>query len=249
MPDLTRIGEIVGLPLSGMVDGQTVTVGEGYCFLPSGRRLMTTGASAVIPASQPIGWIHAYAAEASNNTLGLELSTTVPDAAYRGTARTKTGDPTRRYLGSGRIETVGKLRGGRHTTVGSRGNYVILDHSTVSFQTPPQALNLVIAALSSPAQQTIDLTSYIPPTAVVVELKVTNLSNMTVYVGRPSLGTLSRTSRVMDVAPNNNLVFRVRLDSDQAVTLLASATGLLGSVVTVSAGNVIVEIVGYLFDR
>lgn len=249
MPDLTRIGEIVGLPLSGMVDGQTVAVGEGYCFLPSGRRLMTTGTSAVIPASQPIGWIHAYAAETANNTLGLELSTTAPDVAYRGTARTKTGDATRRYLGSGRIETVGKLRGGRHTTVGSRGNYVILDHSTVSFQTPPQALNLSILALTAPAQQTIDLMPYIPPTAVVVELKVSNLSNMTVYVGRPSLGTLSRNTRVMDVAPNNNLVFRMRLDADQAVTLLASATGLLGNVVTIAAGNVIVEVVGYLFDR
>ncbi|WP_017907406.1 hypothetical protein [Xanthomonas sp. SHU 199] len=249
MPDQTRIGEIVGLPLSGLTDGQTVTVGEGYCFLPSGRRLMATGASAVIPASQPIGWIHAYAAEVSNNTLGLELSTTGPDVAYRGTARTKTGDVTRRYLGSGRIETVGKLRGGRHVTVGSRGNYVLLDHSTASFQTPPQALNLSIVALTAPTQQTIDLTPYIPPTAVVVELKVTNLSNLTVYVGRTALGALSRTTRVMDVAPNNNLVFRMRLDADQAVTLLASATGLLGNVVTIAAGNVIVEVVGYLFDR
>ncbi|MCE4372072.1 hypothetical protein [Xanthomonas hortorum] len=248
MPDLTRITELYGIPLTAQNDGQTVVAGEGFCYLPSGRRMMSAGATQVVSASQAVGWLHAYGYEASNNTLGLELSATAPDTAYRGTARTKTGDASRRYLGSGRIEAVGKLRGGRHVSVGTRGNYILLDYSTASFQTPPMAFNLSITLLTAPTQQTIDLTPFIPPTASVVELKVSNLSNLTTYIGRPTMGTLSRNNRAIDVAPNNNLTFRLRLDSDQAMTILASTTGLLGNVVSLAAGNVVVEVVGYFFD-
>ncbi|AVU02519.1 hypothetical protein EBA05_08705 [Xanthomonas oryzae pv. oryzae] len=92
-------------------------------------------------------------------------------------------------------------------------------------------------------------TAFIPPTAFVVELKVSNLSNLTTYIDRPAMGTLSRNNRAIDVAPNNNLTFRLRLDSDQAMTMLASTTGLPGNVVSLSAGNVVVEVVGYFFDR
>ncbi|RBL29832.1 hypothetical protein BRN31_11925 [Xanthomonas oryzae pv. oryzae] len=83
----------------------------------------------------------------------------------------------------------------------------------------------------------------------MVELKVSNLSNLTTYIDRPAMGTLSRNNRAIDVAPNNNLTFRLRLDSDQAITILASTTGLPGNVVSLSAGNVVVEVVGYFFDR
>ncbi|WP_349759951.1 hypothetical protein [Xanthomonas sp. WHRI 8812E] len=144
---------------------------------------------------------------------------------------------------------VGKLRGGRHVNVGTCRNYILLDYSTTSFQTPPMALNPAITLLATPAQQTINLTLFIPPTASVVELKVSNLSNLTAYIGRPAMGTLSRTNRPINVAPNNNLTFRLRLDSDQSMTMLASTTGLLGGVVSLAAGNVVVELVGYFFDR
>ncbi|KAK6696915.1 hypothetical protein SNK04_013912 [Fusarium graminearum] len=45
---------------------------------------MTTGATATIPGTQPVGWLHAYGYEVSNNTLGLELDSTVPAPPYRG---------------------------------------------------------------------------------------------------------------------------------------------------------------------
>lgn len=248
MADLSRIAQIRDLPLTGQPGG-IVSVGEGYCFLPSGRRIMTTGATATISGTQPVGWLHAYGYEASNNTLGLELDSTAPSAAYRGTARTKTGDISRRYLGSGRIEAVGRLRAGRHVTVAAMGNQIILDSSTPTLTTPPRALNLAIVVLVAPTQQTIALANYVPLTASAVDLKISNMSNLTAYLGRPSMGTLSASNRFAEVPANTTMMVRCLLDGDLSVTLLASATGLLGAVVTIAAGNVVVEVAGYVFDR
>lgn len=248
MADLSRISQIRDLALTGQPGG-VVAVGEGYCFLPSGRRIMTTGATATISGSQPVGWLHAYGYEISNNMLGLELDATVPAPPYRGTARCKTGDTTRRYLGSGRVEAVGKLRAGRHVTVAAQGNQIILDSSTATLTTPPRALNLAIVLLTAPVQQSVPLANYVPPTASAVDLKISNMSNLTTYVGRPGMGVLSAANRFAEVPANTTMMLRCLLDSDLTVTLLPSATGLLGGVVSIAAGNVVVEVAGYLFDR
>lgn len=249
MADLNRIAEIRGLPLSISDDGTTVTLGEGSCFLPSGRRIMTPGTSSTVSASQPTGLLHAYAMESSNNLIGLELSATGPGAPYRGTARTKDGDPTRRYLATGRIETVGKLRSGRHLVVGGRGNEVTLWRASTATTVPVPLLSLPIVALTAPTQQTMNLSTLIPITASAVDIKVANLSNLTVYIGVPTMGALGRLNRITDIAPNNTATIRCLLDADRSITLLASATGLLGAIVAIGAGNVQVEVMGYVFDR
>lgn len=249
MADLNRIAEIRDLPLTAGPGSTSVAVGEGSCFLPSGRRIMTSGTSATLAANQPVGWIHAYGFESPNNTLALELSSTAPDAPYRGSARTKSGDVTRRYLGSGRVETVGKLRAGRHLSVAARGNRVLLDQSTATFQTPPRALSLAILALQQPALQTLNLSPYVPLTAVAVDIKISNMSNLWVYLSRPAQGNPSATNRAFEVSPNTTTVVPMALDSDLTVLLQPSATPLIGSILTIAAGNVVAEIVGYYFNR
>lgn len=249
MADLSRIAEIRGLALSIADDGTSVSLGEGYCFLPSGRRIMTGGATAAVPVGQPVGAFHAYAMEASNNLIGLELSATGPDAPYRGVARAKSGDPTRRYLASGRIESVGKLRAGRHLIVGGRGNLVTLWRASTATSVPVQLLSLPILALTAPTQQVMDLTGLISPAASAVELKVSNMSNLTVYLGVPAMGALSRTNHIVEVAANSTIVFTCLLDTDLKVTMLASATGLLGGIVVIGAGTVQIGVMGYIFDR
>lgn len=249
MADLNRIAEIRGMALSIADDGASVALGEGSCFLPSGRRIMTAGVTAAVPAGQAVGLLHAYAYEASNNVAGLELSTVAPSAVYRGTARTKDGDPTRRYLATGRVETIGKLRSGRHMTVGGRGNQVTLWRAASAATVPVQLLNLSILALTPPAQQVLDLSGLISPAATAVDLKIANLSSLTVYLGVPAMGALSRLNRTMDIGPNSTITVSCLLDSDLKVTMLPSATGLLGAVVAIGIGNVQVEVLGYVFDR
>lgn len=249
MADLNRIAEIRDLPFTAGPTATSVGLGEGSCFLPSGRRIMTAGTSATIPANQAVGWLHAYAYEASNNTLGLELSTTAPDVPYRGTARTKIGDVTRRYLGSGRVEATGRFRSARHLTVGAKGNRIVLDQSTGTFTAPPRLLNLSILALTAPTVQTLNLATVVPPTAVAVDVKVANLSNLTTYFSRPSLGNPSNTNRTVEIAPNATATVTLLLDSDLTLLMLPSATGLLGNLVTIAVGNVVVEVMGYHFNR
>lgn len=249
MTDLNRIAEIRDLPLTAGPGATSVAIGEGSCFLPSGRRLLTAGATAVVPSNQAIGWLHVYGYEISNNVLGLELSPTSPDVPYRGTARTKTGDATRRYLGSGRIEAVGRFRSARHLTVGAKGNRILLDQSATTFTAPPRLLSLPILALTAPAVQSLNLSNLVPMTAVAVDLKVSNMSNLTVYFSRPSIGNPSVNNRTVEVLPNSTATVTLLLDSDLTLLMLPSATGLLNGIVIISAGNVVVEVVGYHFNR
>lgn len=251
MADLTRIAEIVGCQLFAGPNN-TIQLTEGYFYLKNGRKLRSDGtATTQVPANAAVGWLHAYGVEAANNVAGLVLTPDAP-VVYRGTARARGGaapNESARYLGSGLVEATGRLRAGRHAVALSKGNMVGLDVGSSAFNTPQQLLNLGITLLQAPAQQSIALSGSIPPTATWVDMQINNMSNLTVYIGRPSMGTLSRNNRYCVVLPNNNLRFMMPLDADQTVTVLASTTGLLGGVISLSTGNVQAEVFGYLFDR
>ncbi|KAK6697015.1 hypothetical protein SNK04_013913 [Fusarium graminearum] len=68
------------------------------------------------------------------------------------------------------------------------GNQIILDSSTATLTTPPRALNLAIVLLTTPVQQSVALANYVPLTASAVDLKISNMSNLTTYVGAPPWG-------------------------------------------------------------
>ncbi|WP_153065971.1 hypothetical protein [Xanthomonas campestris] len=258
MPDLTRVSEIVGCQLVAGPNN-SVRLTEGYFFNRVGRRMRSDGdATATVSGTAAIGWLHAYGVESSNNVAGLLLSPDAP-VLYRGTARSKGAGATAanesvRYLGSGRVETVGKLRAGRHAQALSKGNLIQLDVGSSGFIQPPLLGALGVTILQAPPQTTYALANFVPPTATHVDLQISNLSPLTTYVGRPGMITqanplLSASNRYCAILPNNNLRFMMPLDADQSIVVLASTTGLLGGVVSLSVGSVQIEVMGYLFDR
>lgn len=258
MPDLTRITEIVGCQLVAGPNN-SVRLTEGYFYSKSGRRMRSDGdATATVSSSAAVGWLHAYGIESSNNVAGLLLSPDAP-VVYRGTARSKGAGATAandgaRYLGSGRVEAVGRLRAGRHAQALSKGNLIQLDVGSSGFIQPPLLGSLGVTVLQAPPQTTYPLSSFIPPTATHVDLQISNLSPLTTYIGRPGMITqanplLSAANRYCAILPNNNLRFIMPLDADLSIVVLASTTGLMGNVVSLAVGSVQIEVMGYLFDR
>lgn len=115
---LNQLAALVGSPGLGYIDGlkmvwnsaTSLSVTSGAAYIPSlGHVLqspaMLTLSSLVLTAST---WYHVYL-YSNAGTPAIECVTTAPAAAYNGTARTKTGDTSRRYIGSVVTDASGNL--------------------------------------------------------------------------------------------------------------------------------------------
>lgn len=237
---------IRGMQISVALDGVTVSVSPGVCYIPGPGRIVSDGtASIVLTGAAPTTFYHLYAYQGAGNTLALEISTVGPDVPYLGTARCKTGDTTRRYLISGRTNATGTLRPGKHTRPAEMGNRVMLDAATAAGSLPITLLSL----LTSTSVQTIDLSSVLPPTATRAVVQVLNPSSRTLYVGRSETGTVSNTNYQYAAIPGSCPVFDLTLNSDRTFTCVLSSTDILGNIIALLTGSVTINLVGYEFDR
>lgn len=100
---------IRGLDLT--VSTTTVTVSAGSAVIPSTGAPLEVSApvTANIGATTASTWYHVYL-YSNNGTPAIEISTTLP-TQYAYPAHTKTGDTSRRYLGSFRVDSAGTVRG------------------------------------------------------------------------------------------------------------------------------------------
>lgn len=133
-------------------------------------------------------WYHLYG-YLNSGTPAIELVTTAPAAAYSGTARSKTGDTSRRYLGSALTD--------------SSGNLVAFLHSanTVRYVNPNS--NTVLLNGGSATSVNISCSSYVPITAVAVDLRFQNNVTTSGSGGFVATGgqTASGSNAVLYVGP------------------------------------------------
>ncbi|WP_414609310.1 hypothetical protein, partial [Stenotrophomonas pavanii] len=90
-------GYIDGLKME-WVSGTQIRFTSGSAYIPSlGRALALAAAVTKTPTLAANTWYHNYVYD-NAGTADVEVSTTVPAAPYSGTARTKAGDTSRRYI-------------------------------------------------------------------------------------------------------------------------------------------------------
>lgn len=235
------------LQIDVALDGLTVSVGPGVCFIPVPKRISSDGTAQVTLSSPTVNtWYHVYGFRGTGTSLAIEVVTTAPSTPYRGAARTKTGDTTRRYLGSMYVGSDGKIRPFKNTQVGSYGNKILFDATSSAGSIPLRILNI----FSSNTATTISLNPIVPATSMAAIVQVTNMSNQMAYVSRPGLPAPSATNFQFCVMPNESGTADVMLNSSQQMTLVLSATNLLGAIISlVLTGSVNVYAHGYYFDR
>lgn len=242
--------DVVRLRLAVAIDGLTVTAGNGRTYLPNAHRIVTDVATSVTLASPTVStWYFAYAYEATSGILGLELSTTVPSAPYpsaTSTARTKTGDATRRYLGSFYVGSNGKLRPMKHSQCGSIGNLVTFSAASTAASLPVTLASLFVAATAT----TLALNPLVPATATHALIQVQNNSNRQVYIANPDQGAASPTNYLASVNANATDTMLIELGASQQLSVILSSTGLLGTILgAILTGSVNIVVQGYLYDR
>lgn len=119
----TSKGHIDGLKMLWVgTNAITVTNGEAYIEGSSG---VLAFSSSVAVTGISLGnnvWGHVYA-YSNAGTPAIEIVTAAPAAPYSGTARSKTGDTSRRYIGSVRTNGSGQIY--KFTMVGTRITYLL----------------------------------------------------------------------------------------------------------------------------
>lgn len=247
MPQNPGNGIIRRLQLAVALDGLTISVGPGICYTPNTVRLISDGTETVtLNNPTPSTWYHAFAYPKSGGELGLEVVTTAPSEPYQGTARTKAGDSSRRYLGSMFVEASSKIRPFRHITTGDVGNRILFDAMTAAGSMP----NTLLQALTGSGVQTLSLNPIIPMTAKQAILQVANMSNRIAYISRPGTGSPSATNFQLMAGPSACPVADVMLNDTQQMTIILTSAGLVGGILgSILSGSLWLFALGYIYDR
>lgn len=181
-------GYIDGLRLV-WVSGTSLTVTSGSAYIPS------VGANVMLPANDlnpglvlsASTWYHVYL-YLNSGVPDVEIVTTAPSATYNGWARTKTGDTTRRYLGSVRTD--------------SGGNLIQFKVDTLNTQRylTNNASQRILSSGTSSVRTTVSASNFVPVTATHSIIQCANTDTAIFFnLSQPE----AAASSVVGIAPNS----------------------------------------------
>lgn len=231
-----RDSAIIGLQLSVAADLKTVSVGPGVCYTPNtGRMLLETSMPVVVTATS--GWRHFYLGNDAG-AIKFEASATAPSAPYQGTARTKSDDVTRRYLGSLYFGAAGTTTQFVHSQPGDRANRIDF--------TPPGGTAVAQSTLLSLATSTssvnVNASNIVPSTCRIMYTLIENTSPSDAYLSTPDYAAVSPTNYLLSVKGGSWGQFDVFLNGSQQLTYMLNS-------VLLTVGGLTIRVRGYLFDR
>lgn len=202
----------------------SIRVGPGVAVIPSGglvsnsANIDKTGLS--LSSSS---WYHVYLYD-NAGTAAVEVVTTAP-AVFFGTCYQKTGDPSRRYLGSIRTDGSGNVY--RFLHFGDRMQYQVQVNAA-----PFRCLS----AGNATSRTNVSLASVVPVTARIASLRLAETGGQVASVGNPD----DSGAYIFQIDPSGRASpDDFPLDSSQRMTY---------SVAT-SAGSFYVDVLGYTFER
>jgi|GEM_PF-1136123 len=188
---LTEIGAapatqdfITGLRMD-YVSATAVSVSSGAAYIPSSSSILNVPAT-ITKSSLSLAansWHHLYL-YSNGGTPDIEVSSTAPaTAAYFGTARTKNGDTSRRYVGSILTGAGGAIYRFSH------------DGDEISYITNVDVPFRVLAGGTSTTRTSISLAGVIPPTSTYMIGNTINNGDLQLFIDIPEIGNFGVVSR------------------------------------------------------
>lgn len=163
------------------VSGTQIRFTGGSAYIPSlGRAITLASPVTKTPTLAANTWYHNYAYD-NAGTPDVEVSTIAPAVPYTGTARVKTGDTSRRYIGSIRTNASSQIMRFTHT------------HASGDFrwgELPSAAPLRILTAGSATVSTDVSTAGCAPITGAAIFTRVLqNGSTGIVYIGSPVDGT------------------------------------------------------------
>lgn len=228
---------ITGLRLSVATDGKTVTVGPGVAYMPDKSRALLQADMTVLIDGVVSAWRHIYVANDSG-TLALEASATPPADPYQGTARTKSNDLSRRYLGSLYFGTAGTTMQFIHSQAGAQANRI--DYTPPGGAAVAQAT--LLSLVTSTTAVTVNAGNIVPVTCRLMYALIDNSSPSDAYLSTPDYGTVSPTNYLISVKGGQSGQFDIVVNGNQLLTYMLNN-------ILITLGGLTIRVRGYLFDR
>ncbi|HFF3031918.1 TPA: hypothetical protein ACGCGJ_000388 [Stenotrophomonas maltophilia] len=228
-------GYIDGLKME-WVSGTQIRFTSGSAYIPSlGRALAIAAAVTKSPSLAASTWYHAYL-YSNAGTPDVEVTTTAPDTPYSGTSRTKTGDTSRRYIGSFRTDPSGTIAKFKHNV--SNGYVAYLAMRDLSLNAGTQTTTT-----------TISLSATIPVTSVAATLIISlDASGASLFTGNSEMPvTALASNNFLGYTESSTQVSVSRMDghpvdSSQAISYRLSATPSAGT-------GAYIRVMGYSYER
>lgn len=220
---------ITGLALQ-WVSATAVTVSSGSAYISSlGRVLRVPTAIAVSGLSLTASTMYHVYLYLNGTTPSVEIVTTAPSAPYFGSACRKTGDTSRRYLGSlitdGSSNVIGFVHSGTHM------------YYTVSQR--------ILSAGTATSSTQVSAAAVVPPTATIGKFQfqlTAGGATATLYFA-PGNITASSTNKIAGLFAVSSAIGAesadVPLDTSQRIAYIGSGSGF----------NAYADVIGYLFGR
>jgi hypothetical protein len=217
-------GYIDGLTLQ-WVSANALTVTSGAAYIPSLGRVLRVSASIAKAglALTASTWYHVYLWLNGANA-DVEIVATTPTAPYVGTARAKTGDTSRRYLGSVLTDASGSIYNFLHDSSG------FIDYLT-STNTPPFRC---VAGGTATAATNVSLAGVIPISTQTAKLNFLNTDTVsTLALGNSGMGS----NYIHVIRPTSGTFGTFPTDASQSITyFFTSAT---------TGGGGYIDVLGY----
>lgn len=215
------------------VSTTAVTVKAGEAVIQSTGQILTAASDIAVTGLSLTAstWYHVYLYN-NSGTPAIEVVTTAPATAYNGTARSKTGDTTRRYIGSVRADTTGALTNFYHNPITGRVGYIVDLNST------NLVLHLVSAGTAT-TTTTVDCSSVVPVTGRFgVGFAENNGATGVVFIGSADLGTPSNTNTLAFLRALRTIDSEIYLTSSQTFNYMVTTAGSFDFYIT-----------GYVYER
>lgn len=215
----------------------SISVTSGAAFIPSLSKClpsttMLTLSGLALAAST---WYHLYL-YLNAGTPDIEIVTTAPAAPYNGTARAKTGDTSRRYIGSVLTDSSGNLWYFNHA-----GNKVAWGWGGAG-GAPQRPLSGGAATVAT----TVALGIGIPVTATHATLRISNFD--------PSVGSRIANSLIPGAAGSSgagtNFLYAIAASSNAVVDCpVDGSQSVLYWLTSAPTVSLAMDIFGYLYER
>lgn len=224
---------VIGRVIEGMElirnSATSLSVGTGLCYAENGDRINITSPLTASSLSLSVSTFYHVYVYLSGGSPAMEVVTTAP-VAWKGTAYSKTGATTRRYIGSVVTDGSGNVRNFRHNVEQGKIFYVGGDLATSPFR--------VISNGTATSSTAISLAGVVPITGVGALARFAN-TDATLYV---YLSIITVSSTVYDLYLNGTLraIFDFYIENQNINYIYVGGT---------PSSGLYIDLLGYSFKR